>query len=189
MIEAYGRFLERAGRAADAHALYTTSMSPSRRAGADRAARAWRASRPDKKPEPLIRNAEDGAAEALFGIAASLSDQASADVSILYLRMALYLRPDLALAQISAGRPFRDACRNIDDAIAIYRGIDKILALLPHGGDRGGGRRASGWARRTRAIADLKALAAADPNDSETWIALGDAYRDHGQLRRGDRCL
>ena len=56
-----------------------------------------------KKPDPLVRTPEDGAAEALFGIASTLNDSAMAEISMLYLRMALYLKPDLALAQIRGG--------------------------------------------------------------------------------------
>ena len=37
-------------------------------------------------------------------------------------------------------------------------------------------------ARRDAAIADLRALAQAFPDDSENWIALGDAYRDQNNF-------
>ena len=78
----------------------------------------------NKKPVPFIRSAEDGAAEGLFGIAASLTDAASADISILYLRMALYLQPDLALANILLADRF-ESLGKYDDAMAIYRQVDK----------------------------------------------------------------
>ena len=98
VLEAYGRFLERKGRAADAAKLYQAHADEGGLASVTAAGPG--AHRRGRKAGPLIRNAEDGAAEGLFGIAASLTDAQSADVSILYLRMALYLRPDLALAQI-----------------------------------------------------------------------------------------
>ena len=97
----------------------------------------------------MIRTPADGAAEALFGIAASLTDAPSADVSILYLRMALYLRPDLGLAQILLADRF-ETLQKYDDAIAIYHAIAHGLALLPHGGRCRRRWMSSGWARMTR---------------------------------------
>src|ERR1043166_5539858 len=72
------------------------------------------------KPERLIPRAQDGAAESLFGIAASLTDETSADVAILYLRLALYLSPDFDLAKIVLADRF-EALKKFDDAIAVYR--------------------------------------------------------------------
>jgi tetratricopeptide (TPR) repeat protein len=128
-----------------------------------------------EKPESLIRTPADGAAEALFGIAASLTDGQSADVSILYLRMALYLRPDLGLANLLLADRF-ETLRKFDEAIAIYHAIPKdspyfrmaqVQAAL----------NAQRLGRHGEAIADLKKLVAADPKDTESWIALGDTYR------------
>ncbi len=172
VVEAYGRFLERQGRTADATQLYNgisgSAVSRIAAAGLARIAKG-------QKPESLVRTAEDGAAEGLFGIAASLSDSASADVSILYLRMALYLRPDLALANILlAGR--YDALRKYDDAVQIYGRVDKASPYYRMAAVEA----ARGQLRLERpdlAISQLKALTDADPKDSDTWIALGDAYR------------
>jgi tetratricopeptide (TPR) repeat protein len=173
VLEAYGRFLERQGRGADAVKLYQTHMDEGglvsvTRPGLQRIAA-------NEKPEALIRNPADGAAEALFGIAASLTDAQSADVSILYLRMALYLRPDLGLAQILLADRF-ESLRKYDSAIAIYHAITpsspyfrmaQIQAALD----------AQRLGKNDDAIADLKKLVAAQPEDSEAWVALGDTYR------------
>jgi tetratricopeptide (TPR) repeat protein len=128
-----------------------------------------------EKPESMVRVPADGAAEALFGIAASLTDAQSADVSILYLRMALYLRPDLGLAQVLLADRF-ETLRKFDAAIAIYHGIEpsspyfrmaQVQAALD----------AQRLGRSDEAIADLKKLVAAQPADTEGWVALGDTYR------------
>ena len=63
-------------------------------------------------------------------------------ISILYLRMALYLRPDLGLAQILLADRF-ESLHKFDYAIAIYHGIEPSLALFPHGADPGGAGRAA----------------------------------------------
>jgi tetratricopeptide (TPR) repeat protein len=173
VVEAYGRFLERGGRWTDASALYTklendTALSP---VIADR--RANMASR--KTPTALVEHAQDGAAEALFGIAGSLNDQSSADISILYLRLALYLRPDLALGNILLGDRL-EALQKFDDAIAAYKNVQHDspywrLAAVQIAIDE------ARTSKTDLAIADLKRLTGDAPNDIEAWTALGDAYR------------
>ncbi|HMH66180.1 MAG TPA: tetratricopeptide repeat protein, partial [Rhizomicrobium sp.] len=98
VLEAYGRFLERAGRGEDASKLYQSHINEGGLASVTRPGLARIAA--GDKPEGMIRSPADGAAEALFGIASSLTDAQSSEVSILYLRMALYLRSDLGLAQV-----------------------------------------------------------------------------------------
>ena len=125
VVEAYGRYP--GARRPRRRRRARSTKSPS----SESAWRRWR--RPGlariaaeaRSPIRWSRNAEDGVAEGLFGIAASLTDRPSADVSILYLRMALYLRPDLALAQICCWPTVSRVCGKYDDAIAIYRKVDK----------------------------------------------------------------
>ena len=174
VIQAYGVYLERAGRGSDARALYEkfqneSAIAPLAREGLARIAA-------NKKPDPLMRSAEDGVAEGLFGMAASLSDRGSADVSILYLRMALYLRPDLALANLLLADRF-EALGKYDDAVAIYRQIDKSSPYYRMAATQAAVNE-SRLDKKTAAIADLRTLAQAFPDDSANWIALGDAYRD-----------
>ena len=173
VLEAYGRFLERNGRAQDAVKLYRSHAAEGGLAsviipGLTRIAAG-------QKPEGLVRTPADGAAETLFGIAASLGDAQSADVSILYLRMALYLRPDLGLAQLLLADRF-ETLRKFDSAIAIYQGIDPSspyyrMAQVQASLDL------QRLGRNDDAIAGLKKLVAGQPNDSEAWVALGDTYR------------
>ena len=174
LIEAYGRFLERNGRGADAGALYaklaTTSvaLSPILTAGMARIAKG-------EKPAPLVSRPEDGVAEALFGIAASLTDENSADVSVLYLRLALSLSPNLDLANIFLGDRM-ETLGKFDDAIAAYRNVDRAspfyrLATIEIATDE------ARMGKNDDAIRDLKALTAAEPDDTEAWIGLGDTYR------------
>ncbi|HEY4078124.1 MAG TPA: tetratricopeptide repeat protein [Rhizomicrobium sp.] len=173
VLEAYGRFLERNGRVADAAKLYQSHVGEGGLATVTRPGLARIAA--GQKPEGLIRMPADGAAEALFGIAASLTDAQSADVSILYLRMALYLRSDLGLANVLLADRF-ESLRKYDAAIAIYHSIEpsspyfrmaQVQAALDE----------QRLGKNDDAIADLKKLVAAEPNDSEGWIALGDTYR------------
>ena len=173
VLEAYGRFLERNGRQGDAAALYRAHLD----SGGLTAVTVPGLARIDqhKRPDSMVGSAQDGVAEALFGIAASLTGEHSADVSILYLQMALYLRPDLDLAQILLADRF-ETLGKYDRAIATYQKIPKgspyyrmaaIQAALDQ--QRNGDSDA--------AIASLKEVVASDPQDAEAWTALGDTYR------------
>ncbi len=173
IVDAYGRFLERNGQAAEASALYAKlasddALQPILQQGVARIARG-------DKPDPLVGRARDGAAEALFGIAGSLTDQSSADVSILYLRLALYLRPDLDLASILLGDRL-ETLQKYEDAIAVYRSIDTSspywrVAEVQVAVDE------AQLDKTDAAIADLKHATVDAPNDAEAWTGLGDAYR------------
>jgi tetratricopeptide (TPR) repeat protein len=173
VVDAYGRFLERTGHAADATALYTkleseAALLPILKDGEARIAA-------NRKPEPLIADAKAGAAEALFGIGASLTDNSTADLAILYLHGALYLRPDLELARILLADRFENL-HKYDEALAIYRDVGKDsiywrVATVQQAIDL------SRLNRNEEAASTLKALTASDASDLEAWTALGDVYR------------
>lgn len=173
LVNAYGRFLERNGRAADARAFYgklasNAALSPIFNDGLARIAR-------NDKPDSLVKRPQDGVAEALFGIAASLNEEQSTDVSILYLRLAIYLNPKLDLANILLGDRM-ETLQKYGDAIQAYRNIDRAspyyrMAAIQIATDE------ARLNKSDEAIRDLKALAEAQPKDVEAWTALGDAYR------------
>jgi tetratricopeptide (TPR) repeat protein len=173
VLEAYGRFLERQGKSDEAAKLYQAHAGEPGLVSVTVPGLARIAAK--EKPDALVRTPADGAAEALFGIAASLTDAQSAEVSILYLRMALYLRPDLGLAKVLLADRF-ESLRKFEDAIAIYHGIEpnspyfrmsQIQAALDE----------QRMDKNDDAITDLKKLVATEPADSEAWMALGDTYR------------
>ncbi len=173
LINAYGRFLERNGRAADAETLYARLAGNVALAPVVAVARA-RMARGDK-PDPLIERPQDGAAEALFGIAASLTEETSADVSVLYLRLTLHLKPDFDLANILLGDRM-ETLQKYADAIEAYKKVPsdspyRRMAAIQIATDE------ARLDRTDDAIAALKTLSAEDPNDVATWTALGDAYR------------
>ncbi len=173
LVNAYGRFLERNGRAAEASALYaklagTAALGPIFAEATARIAKG-------DKPQALIRTPQDGASEALFGIAASLSEEQSVDVSILYLRLSLYLKPTFDLGNILLGDRL-ETLQDYKGAIAAYRLVDKDspyrrMAMIQTATDE------ARLDKNDDAIRDLRALTDAAPKDVEAWTALGDAYR------------
>ena len=173
-VEAYGRFLERAGRTTEARAFYTkllteASVKPVVMQGLARLDAG-------QTPERLVASPADGVAEALFGIAASLTDQATADTAILcYLQFAIALSPNLDLAKIVLADRY-ETLEKFDSAIAVYRTVSpdspyKAAADVQIAIDEN----RSG--KTAQATTDLVAIAKAHPNDISAWTSLGDVYR------------
>jgi tetratricopeptide (TPR) repeat protein len=173
-VEAYGRFLERNGRTAEARAFYTkllaeASVKPIAAQGLARLDAG-------QVPERLVASPADGVAEALFGIAASLTDQTTADTAILcYLQFAIALSPKLDLAKIVLADRY-ETLEKFDSAIAIYRTVNadspyKAAADVQIAVDEN----RSG--KTPQATADLVAITKARPNDISAWTSLGDVYR------------
>lgn len=172
-LEAYGRFLERNGRTDEARALYKKVANDASVAPIVRQALARLDS--GQKPDRLVATPADGAAEALFGIAASLTDQASADIAILYVQFALALSPHLDLARIVLADRY-EALEKFDLAIDAYRSVDddspyKEAASVQAAVDE------SRINKNKEAIADLVAITKAQPKDISAWTSLGDIYR------------
>ncbi len=173
VVEAYGKFLERSGRAAEARAIYEKAAAESGYSivtvpGLARIAAGT-------VPDAFAPRAEDGAAEALFGIASSLNDDSSRDVSVLYLRLALHLNPKLDLATILLANRF-EGFGKFDDAIAAYHAVAPSspfyrLAAVAAAVDL------ARQDKNAEAIVLLEKLSAQYPADIETWTALGDSYR------------
>ncbi len=176
VVEAYGRYLERQGRTEDAGKFYrgltSSTLMPLATDGLARIAK-------KQKPDAMIRSAEEGTAEGLFGIAASLTDASSADVSILYLRMALYLRPDLALANILLADRY-ELLQKYDQAVTLYARVDKSSPYYRMAAVEAA-RNESRLNHNEVALNQLKLLADSDAGDVDTWTALGDAYRSAGK--------
>ena len=173
VIDAYGRFQERTGRSDDATKFYSKFLAEP---GVKQIAAAGLARiKAGIKPDALITAPEDGAAESLFGLASALTDQSSVEISILYLRLALYLRPSLDLGAVLLADRL-EGLQKYEDAISVYRMVDKSsayyrLASVEIALDE------ARLDKNDAAIADLKTITATDPTDLDAWTALGDTYR------------
>lgn len=173
-VEAYGRFLERTQRTAEARAFYTGILANA--SVAPIAAQGLARIDAGQVPDRLVPTPADGAAEALFGIAASLTDQASADTAVLcYLQFSLALSPKFDLAKIELADRY-ESLDKYDEAIAVYQSVSTDSPYKPAAEvqvavdeNRAG--------KNAKATADLVTITQAHPNDVSAWTSLGDIYR------------
>lgn len=129
--ENYGAFLERRGRRADALKLYDSLLAKNPDNGAVQDARdRAKAARP-APPQATLR---EGAALALIGPAASLSQRKEGDLGLSYLRLSLRLDPDSAPVLILVGDAL-NAAGDTEGARAAYArvrpgSVDHATALV-----------------------------------------------------------
>jgi tetratricopeptide (TPR) repeat protein len=129
IVQSFGSFLERAGRFEEAAKLYADMLdgAPDRPMIDDALARnkAGTAS-----PRP-VQTAVAGAAEGLFSIASALTDESSIDGALMYVQVALYMDPDLTIAQTLLGNIYKDTDRRVE-AIEAYEKVPANSPLRPN---------------------------------------------------------
>lgn len=172
-VQLVGGFLERTGKADEARRLYERFrdeaadplLAEPLLAGLDD----WGAA------APVVRNARDGLAEALFDLAGALHQERAGELAMLYVRTALHLREDFPLARLMVAEILADAGR-YEEAIAEYGQVRGIPGL--------------DWSARLReamlldavertdeAVALLDAMAQERPDRIEALLTLGDLHR------------
>ena len=126
--DAYGHFLIRQGRIDDAKALYQRIKAEN--PGQPVADIALADIAANRKPAPFDSFAgQEGAAEGLFGIAASLSDQRNADLAILLSQRDAVSKAGPRSRAGTAGGPLHDRLENYDAAISYYSRHSEGLAV------------------------------------------------------------
>ena len=101
LVDAYGRFLSRHNDAEGAKAVYRDFAKIAGRQALVEAAQAELSA--GRVLERLVHNAREGAAEVLYGLGAGGGSEGDEIAEIIYLRLALQLRPDHALAAVTLG--------------------------------------------------------------------------------------
>mgnify|MGYP003642682889 CR=1 FL=1 len=128
-----------------------------------------------KALRPLVSNASEGVAEALYGLGSALAQEPGSDLAVLYLRLAIWMRPDFNVAHTLLADTYEQK-KLWADAIASYGRVSKSSALYPNSRIQAA-IDLNHLDRQPEAIAMLKALAAEDPKSVEPYVALGDIYR------------
>ena len=79
------------------------------------------------KPKPFIASADAGAAEAIFSLATSMTDDQSIDIALLYTQLALTFNAELPVMYTLLGDTY-ESMKRYDKAIAAY---EKVPADSP----------------------------------------------------------
>ncbi|MEW6148011.1 MAG: tetratricopeptide repeat protein [Bradyrhizobium sp.] len=180
VTEAYARWLSRHKESAAATAVYQAfdkklARHPLIQEG-------LRETKAGKKMPPLVDSAQAGAAEALYGIGATLTRRGGEDLALVYLQLSLYLQPTHPLALLSLADLY-ESVKRPKMAIKVYermpatsplkRNAQIQLAIDLDSADR-----------TEEAIKILKGVTSEDPKDLEAIMALGNIER--GRKRFGD---
>jgi tetratricopeptide (TPR) repeat protein len=134
-----------------------------------------RDSKAGKKLPPLVDSPQAGAAEALYGIGATLTRHGGEDLALVYLQLALYLQPNHSLALLSLADLY-ESVKKPEIAIKMYERMPagsplKRNAQIQLATDL------DAVDRSDEAIKILKSVAAAEPKDVEAVMALGNVER------------
>src|ERR1700678_1393326 len=124
---------------------------------------------------PLVDSAQAGAAEALYGIGATLTRRGGEDLALVYLQLALYLAPNHPLALLSLADLY-ESVKKPAMAIKVYERMPassplKRNAQIQLATDLDAADRSDD------AIKILKGVTADDPKDVEAIMALGNIER------------
>lgn len=128
-----------------------------------------------KKMPPLVHSAQAGAAEALYGIGASLTRRGAEDLALVYLQLALYLEPTHALALLSLGDLY-ETVKRPQLAIKAYERVP-ANSLLKRNAQIQLATNLDAVERSEEGIKILKSLTEENSKDIESIMALGNIER------------
>jgi tetratricopeptide (TPR) repeat protein len=171
-VQAYGRFLSRNGGRNDALKIYQEFN----KAVPDHpliAAEMKELSAGEKLPL-LVDSPQAGAAEALYGLGASIGRRGGEDLALIYLQLALYLEPTHAMALLSLADLY-ESLKKPDLAIKVYDRIPP--SPLRRNADIQVASDLDQLDRTEEAKKRLERLITEHPKDTEAIIALGNILR------------
>ncbi len=130
-----------------------------------------------EKLGPLVRDAQAGAAEALYGLGASLGRRGGEDLGLVYLQLALHLAPTHPLALLSLADLY-ESLKKPELAINVYERIPANSPLHRNAAIQMAANLDS-LERSAEAEKALDALIKQHPDDIEAVMALGNIQRGH----------
>ena len=178
VVEAYGSWLSRNKSPAEALKVFETFDKALPRHPLVLAAMAKL--KAGKKLPPVVNSAQAGAAEALYGLGASLGRRGGEDLGLVYLQLALYLEPHHSLALLSLADLF-EAIKKPDLALKTYERIPANSPLHRNAAIQMAAD-LDALDRPEEAKKQLEALVKKDPTDVEAIMALGNVLRGHKEF-------
>jgi tetratricopeptide (TPR) repeat protein len=125
----------------------------------------------------LVSSAQAGAAEALYGLGASLGRRGGEDLGLVYLQLALYLQPNHSLTLLSLADLY-EALKKPELAIKVYERIPASSPLHRNAAIQMA-TDLDAIERTGEAEKQLENLVKEYPNDLEAIMALGNVLRGH----------
>ncbi len=181
VVEAYGSWLSR--NKSPAEALKVFEAFDKKLPNHPLVMAAMKTLKAGKKLPPVVTSAGAGAAEALYGLGASLGRGGGEDLGLLYLQLALYLEPHHTLALLSLAELY-DSIKKPELALNAYERIaaDSPLhrnAAIEMSSDL------DALGRTAEAKAKLEGVLKKSPDDVEALMAFGNLLRVH---KEWDKC-
>lgn len=173
VVDAYGRFLASHGRRDEALKIFKDfdDVVPNHpiivAAIAD--------IQSGKAITPFVKNAEDGAGEALYGLGAVGGRQGDELASLVYLRLSLYLAPENSLTIVTLGDVY-ERMKQSEAAIDLYNSVPRDNALRVNA-DVQSALLLEMLGKSKEATDHLSAVVAANPKNEEALTALGNIQR------------
>ncbi len=125
--------------------------------------------------QPLVHDAKEGAAEALYGLGSAGSRQGDELPALVYLRLSLYLRPSSDLTAVTLASLF-EQLKKRDQVIAAYQTVP-ASSPLKLGADIQIALELDSMGKTDEATKRLTDLVTARPHDVETLSALAELQR------------
>jgi Flp pilus assembly protein TadD len=128
-----------------------------------------------KPLDPIVHNAKEGAAEVLYGLGGAGSRQGDELAALIYLRLALYLRPDHALAAVTVADLY-EQLKQSQSAIDAYQMVPDGSPMRASANIQAG-LSLDALGRSGDAVKRLQEIVAANPKDIDALSALGSLQR------------
>jgi tetratricopeptide (TPR) repeat protein len=173
VVQAYGNFLERNGKSAEAAKIYSGYLASVQHNVLIEAALAN--AQAGKIPEAFVATPSAGAGEVLFSLAAAMNDEQTIDGAQIYAQLALQLSSDLPVTQSLLGDILTDmksyqAANDVFEKIPLTSPLriyaDTEIAINLQRLDQ-----------KKQAVERLKSVLAKDPKNLDGWSSLGNIYR------------
>jgi tetratricopeptide (TPR) repeat protein len=173
VVDAYARWTSRNKDSAAAAAIYEAfeKKLPRHPLVVD----GLREVRAGKKLPPLVDSAQAGAAEALYGIGATLTRRGGEDLALVYLQLSLYLQPSHPLALLSLADLY-ESVKKPQMAIKVYERVP-ASSPLKRNAQIQLATNLDTVERSDEAIKILKDVITQEPKDIEAIMALGNVER------------
>ncbi len=178
VVQAYGNFLVRQGRKADAEKIYRSYLNDGTsnlfiQQALDNLATA-------AMPQPFVANPLAGVGEVLFSVASSLNVDQNADAALIYAQLALSVANDKPFVLTTLGG-VQSGLKQYEDSNASFEQIPKI-SLLRNYADTEIALNLQRMDKGAEAVSRLQDVIKRDPKNSDALITLAGIYRAGSQF-------